>query len=331
MFMLAEGARVCAKVRPVIRIMRRPAALFTAAAALLVLAGCGSGPSQVTSAAIVGQRSVPLDGVQQEVHWLLDNVPQMREAQKQRKLDLYAREVVRGRVVHELAEMAAERENVRPEQGEVDRLVRGSGGSAEVARSAGVAPDRVRDLAYDQVVLQKLAEKYIGRLSVEITGTVITQSEPGNSAKEQATALGERIAQQPQRAQAVVRQGGHQLVSEKLDFAEALQNDPELATTAVFGAKEGTVVVIQPSRQQAGWLVGLVSERRTDGTAQPLQGQVNPEYLYFAGLRMLQPIAEDVGVRINPRYGVWDEAALSPAPNEDELTGRLLRSRTVQS
>ncbi|WP_083665810.1 hypothetical protein [Saccharomonospora sp. CUA-673] len=74
-----------------------------------------------------------------------------------------------------------------------------------------------------------------------------------------------------------------------------------------------------------------MSDRTVSGAAEPLPGQVNPEFLYFAGLRMLQPIAEDVGVRLNPRYGVWDEAALAPAPNEDELTGTLLRSRTVQS
>ncbi|MCP2253220.1 SurA N-terminal domain-containing protein [Prauserella aidingensis] len=322
---------MCAKLPPVIRIMRRPIALLTALLAGLVLAGCGSGPSQVYSAAIVGDRSVPLDDVQQEIDWLLDNVPQAQQAQRQGKVDMFAREVVRGRVIHQLAQIAAKREGVTADRGEIDELIRGSGGVDEVSRSAGVEPSRVRDLASDQVVLQELARKYIGRLSVSLVGTVITGDEPGNSAKEQATALGRRIADDPERARAIARDAGHQLVDEKLDFAEALQNDPELATSAVFGSREGTVVVVQPSRQQAGWLVGLVDERRTTGQADAAEPQVNPEYLYFAGLRMLQPVAEDVGVRINPRYGLWDEAALSPAPNEDELTGRLLRSRTVNS
>ncbi|WP_253856222.1 hypothetical protein [Prauserella alba] len=313
--------------------MRRPIALFTALLAGLVLAGCGAGPSQVHSAAIVGDRSVPLDDVQQEIDWLLDNVPQAQQAQRQGKVDMYAREVVRGRVVHELAQIAAEREGVRADPAEIDELIRGSGGADQVSRSAGVEPDRVRDLASDQVVLQELARKYLGSLSVDLLGTVVTGDEPGNSAKEKATALGRRIADDPDRARATVRQTGHQLVDEELDFAETLQNDPELATTAVFGSQQGTVVVVQPSRQRAGWLVGLVTERRTaeQADAEAAEPQVNPEYLYFAGLRMLQPIAEEVGVRINPRYGVWDEAALAPAPNEDELTGRLLRSRTVNS
>lgn len=315
-----------------IRIMRRPAALFTAVLAGLVLAGCGTGPSQVTSAAIVGSDSVPLDDVQGEIDWLLHNVPQAKQAQKQGTFDNTARQVVGGRVVHELTRIAAKREGIRADRGEVDRLVQGSGGRAEIARSAGVEPDRVRDLAYDQVVLQKLAEKYLGKLSVKLTGAVITEETPGNSPKEQATRLGERISRQPQQARQVLGQGGRQVVDERLDFAESLQRDPELATTAVFGAQEGTVVVVQPSRQQSGWLVGLVTDRRTDGSGQAPQGkQVSPEYLYYAGLRMLQPIAEDVGVKLNPRYGVWDEAALAPAPNEDELTGRLFRSRTVQS
>lgn len=311
--------------------MRRPIALLTALLAGFVLAGCGSGPSQADSAAIVGDRSVPLDDVQQEIDWLLDNVPQAQQAQKQRKVDLYAREVVRGRVIHELAQIAAKREGIRADRAEVDELIRGSGGADQVSRSAGVEPGRVRSLASDQVVLQELARKYIGSLSVDLLGTVITGDQPGSSAKEKATALGRRIADDPGSARATVRQAGHQLVDEELDFAETLQNDPELATTAVFGSPKGTVVVIRPSQQQAGWLVGLVTDRRTDKQAGATEPQVNPEYLYFAGLRMLQPIAEDVGVRINPRYGVWDEAALSPAPNEEELTGRLLRSRTVSS
>lgn len=322
---------MCAKLPPVIRIMRRPIALLTALLAGLVLAGCGSGPSQVHSAAIVGDRSVPLDEVQQEVDWLLDNVPQAQQAQRQGKVDMFAREIVRGRVIHELAQLAVKREGVKADRGEIDELIRGSGGVDEVSRSAGVEPSRVRDLASDQVVLQELARKYIGNLSVNLVGTVISGDEPGNSAKEQATALGRRIADDPDRARAIARDAGHQLVDEKLDFAETLQNDPELATSAVFGSQEGTVVVVQPSRQQAGWLVGLVDERRTTGQSDAVEPQVNPEYLYFAGLRMLQPLAEDVGVRINPRYGLWDEAALAPAPNEDELTGRLLRSRTVNS
>ncbi|MBB3050547.1 hypothetical protein FHS23_001542 [Prauserella isguenensis] len=311
--------------------MRRPIALLTALLAGLVLAGCGSGPSQVHSAAIVGDRSVPLDDVQHEIDWLLDNVPQAQQAQRQGKVDMFAREIVRGRVIHELAQIAAKREGVKAGRGEIDELIRGSGGVDEVSRSAGVEPSRVRDLASDQIVLQELARKYIGRLSVNLVGTVISGDEPGNSAKEQATALGRRIADDPERVRAIARDAGHQLVDEELDFAEALQNDPELATSAVFGSQEGTVVVVQPSRQQAGWLVGLVDERRTAGQADAAEPQVNPEYLYFAGLRMLQPVAEDVGVRLNPRYGLWDEAALSPAPNEDELTGRLLRSRTVNS
>lgn len=331
MFVVARDGGVCAKLPPVIRIMRRPIALLTVLLAGFVLAGCGSGPSQVNSAAIIGDRSVPLDDVQQEIDWLLDNVPQAQQAQRQRKVDMYAREVVRGRVIHELTQMAAKREGIRADRGEIDELIRGSGGAEQVSRSAGVEPSRVRDLASDQVVLQELARKYLGSLSVDLLGTVVSGDEPGSSAKEKATELGKRIADDPDRAQATLQQAGHQLVDEKLDFAETLQNDPELATSAVFGSQEGTVVVIQPSRQQAGWLVGLVTDRRTSGQDDSPASQVNPEYLYFAGLRMLQPLAEEAGVRLNPRYGVWDEAALSPAPNEDELTGRLLRSRTVNS
>lgn len=311
--------------------MRRAATLSVALVAGLVLAGCGSGPSQVTSAAIVGDRSVPLDDVQQEIRWLLDNVPQAEQAKQQRKLDLQAREVVRSRVAHELTAIAAEREGLRADPAQVTELVETSGGAEAIARSVGVEPGRVREIATDQILLQQLAQRYLDRLTVSLIGTTIVTESAGSTAKEQAMELGRRIAEQPDQVRRIVRQSGHEVLDADLPLADVIQTQPEVAASAIFGAAEGTVLVIQPSRQQTGWLVALVEDRRVAARGdRSAATRTSPEYLYFTGLRLLQPIAEEVGVRINPRYGVWDETALAPAANEDEVSGYQLRSRTVQ-
>ncbi|ASR39693.1 hypothetical protein BAY61_26935 [Prauserella marina] len=314
-----------------IRIIRRPAILATALIAGLVLSGCASGPSQVDSAAIIGDRSIPLAEVQQEVQWLLDNVPAAEQAKEQRKLDLQSREIVRGQIVHELVTIAAERNDLRADPAAVDELIQASGGADAVSKDAGIGPDRVRDVASDQVLLQQLATEYADRLSVQLVGTAIVSETPGSTAKDQALALGKQIAADPANAASLVTSAGHQVIDQRLSLAEALLTQPELAGSAVFGASEGTVLVIQPSQQQTGWLVALVADRTVAEEGQQSRAQgANPETLYWAGLRQLQPIADELGVRVNPRYGVWDAASLAPVANEDEVTGYQFPSRTVQ-
>jgi hypothetical protein len=41
------------------------------------------------------------------------------------------------------------------------------------------------------------------------------------------------------------------------------------------------------------------------------------------GERLLQPVAEQVGVRVNPRFGVWDPITLRVVP-EGEAGGAVL-------
>ncbi|WP_199432590.1 SurA N-terminal domain-containing protein [Qaidamihabitans albus] len=314
------------------RTIRRPAALLIALIASLVLAGCGSGPSQVTSAAIIGDHAISLDDVQQEIRWVLDNVPEAQQAHEQNNFEVQAREIVRSRIIHHLVTVAARREGLRADPARITELIESSGGAESVAASIGIEPERVRDVAADQILLQQLAQRYADRVSVQLVGTTIVTENAEATAKEQALDLGRKLAADPGAAEQVIRDGGHQLIDQELTLAETLQNQPELAISAVFGAQEGTVLVIQPSREQTGWLVGLVRDRQVGaGSGEQAAQQADPQVLYWAGIRQLQPIADELGVRLNPRYGVWDETEMAPAASEDEVTGYQLRSRTVQS
>lgn len=314
------------------RIIGRPRVLFTALATALVLAGCGAGPNQATSAAIVGDHSIGLADVQQEIQWLLDNVPQAQQALDQRKLDIESRKVVQGRVVHQLVTVAAERNGLRVDERQVAELINSSGGREAAAQAVQVEPERLDDVAGDQLLLQQLGQKYVDSLSIGLVGTTINSESPGSTAKDKARELGRKIAADPANATAIIQSGGHQVLDEQVTLAQAIQASPELAVSAVFGAAEGTVVAIQPSQQQTGWLVALVRERTV---ADPADGesaaqQSDPQMLYRVGVRMLQPLADELGVRINPRYGVWDDTAMTIAPSEGEVTGYQFRPRTVQ-
>lgn len=315
-----------------IRIIRRSRApLAVLAAAVLLLTGCGSGPNQAASAAIVGDRAISLDAVQGEIQWLLDNVPEAQQAQDQRKMETISRRVVQGRIVHELITVAAQREGLQVDRSQVEELINATGGVEEAARAIGAEPDRIRDVAADQVLLQQLGQNYLDRLSVDMVGTLITEEGPDATAKEQALELGRRIAADPAKAQAILGGNGQQVIDQQIGLAQAAGTNPELAVSALFGSSPGTVLVVQPSQQQAGWLVALVQDRTvTESAGQATGQQVDPQLLYGIGLRQLQPVAEDLGVRANPRYGVWDQAGVSLAASTEELTGHLLPARTVQ-
>ncbi|MGH3518916.1 MAG: SurA N-terminal domain-containing protein [Haloechinothrix sp.] len=315
------------------RIIRRFAPAITAVTTVLLLAGCASGPSKVSSAAIVGQQSVPLAEVQQEIQWLLANVPQARELADQRKFDNFSRKVVGERVIHELLVIAADREGLKVDQAEVTRLIESSGGAEEAAKLVGVEPNRLRDLAADQLLLQQLGEKYVGSLSVDLVGAVVTDESPGSTAKDKALALGRQIADDPARAKEIAAGEGRQAIEQRLAMSEVLGSESAgLATSALFGVEPGTVVVIQPSREQgSAWLVALVRDRTVDD--QPDEspaGQADPQTLYNIGLRMLAPIADEIGVQVSPRYGVWDQAGMIVAANEDDLSGHVIPPRTVR-
>lgn len=302
-----------------------------ALAASFALTACGSGPSTANAAAVIGDDVIALDDVQDEIQWLLDNAPQAQQAQEQRRVDQVSSEILRSRVVHELLTVAERRERLTVDETEVDSLIDASGGVTEAAKNIAVEPSRVREVARDQLMLEELGARYQDRLSVHFVGAMITESSVEATDSETARELGRSIAADPQRAREIVRDGGHQLVDQRISLSDALTQDPELAISAVFGAEEGTVVVIQPSQQQPGWLVALVEQRSLrSGGGEKAEGEpVDPRLLYWVGLRQLQPIADELGVRLNPRYGVWDEAGMAPAPSEEEVTGYQWESRTV--
>ena len=102
--------------------------------------------------------------------------------------------------------------------------------------------------------------------------------------------------------------------------------DPGAASTVLFGVDAGTTVLFRPSPQQSSWIVARVTDRRTDAPPpadDAAAGQLGESDLVAIGERLLQPLAQQVGVRVNPRYGVWDPIQMRVVA-EDEVAGVIL-------
>lgn len=296
------------------------------AATGVLLTACGSGPSQVSSAAIVGDSSVPLAMVQQRLATVLRKEPDAKKIQQQHQLDSVSRSIVTLSVRHDLIVKAAQQEGLSVNEAQITQLINQAGGAEQA--SAGTVYDATtfRERARDQLLLVALARKYVDKLAVTFD---YTQA----STREAAFAKANQIAAHPDKAQDIIKSDTAAGVAAGLNERLAATDNLQFATTALFGALPGTVVTFpldQNGAQGTGqWVVALIRQRSTDAPATGSSPKVNvdqldPRLLEAVGIRLLAPIAYQVGVRVNPRYGIWDLAGMSVAPTATETTGLVL-------
>jgi hypothetical protein len=289
------------------------------AAVLGVVGSACSGPIQAGSAAIVGDTAIPLRDVQSRLDYALsrhDLVAQI-EQQGQGPADL-SRELVTRSVLHTLLDKAAVREGINPSPSAV-----ADGVAVDQRRLAGqdsfedpaAVPERVRD----QLIAAELGRRYVGGLSVTIDATTaVSRADAADKAR--------RIASGPDGARAVFAEAGQDA---QLGLTFRAASDPETATSVLFGMTAGKVVYFQPSVTQAGWVVVRVADRRTNSVPAPGDppdtpvSQIATDTLQMIGFRLLQPLAEELGIRVNPRYGVWDGVRLR-AVGEADVSGEVL-------
>jgi len=95
------------------------------------------------------------------------------------------------------------------------------------------------------------------------------------------------------------------------------------AASPAFGVAPGNVVAFQLADNQP-WLITVI-RNRTEGVEPsgqaPRPDQIDPAVLEAVGLRQLARVAQDRGVRISPRYGMWDQVNLKAVPTKDEMGG----------
>lgn len=306
--------RTTRRVRP--RRVRALAAGSVAVAALL--AGCGSGPTQAGAAAIVGDTRIPVDAVQQQVQDVLAREGEEVRAQvaADATFDDITRQVVTLRIRHELTQQAAQREGIEIDEQRVTELVESQGGAEEA--SAGTVFDAAgfRERARDQLVAVELGRRTLPGLAVVVDYTTTTSRDEARAKARELAAVGAEGARELVQADADA--GVEAAVGERIVAAET----PSFASAPVFGVDPGTVVAFTPDQTGGSWLVMVVRERIEDGDAAAGE-EIDEATAEAAGIRQLAPVADEVGVRVSPRYGVWDPLTLQAAPNEDETGGFL--------
>lgn len=345
------------------RIMGRPRALVAVVAGALLLAGCGSGPSQAGAAAIIGDRSISVDQVQDLIDKAVREQPYAQKLASEHKLDVLGRAFVGQLVLHELLAQAAEKRGITPNYGQVDAQLANDplngpvpADSANETQAVSQVVTRTRDHREeltDTYLAQAVADKVLPDLSVTFDFTTIgampdsaTGSRlQGADAKKAALDLARQFAANPaavtQRVgadvqyEASLRQQAKQAGSDVdsipplsgLGDAVPAAQAGALASTPIFGAPAGTVTACPyPDSQLGGaWIVAVVRQRTDD---KPVATERTPELdaatKTAVGMRQLQPLFDQLGVRVNKRYGVWDAVGLSVVANQDAAQGILL-------
>jgi hypothetical protein len=285
------------------------------------VSGCGTGPSQVGSAVIVGSTAVPLEQVQGR----LDAALAREEAVAQlagsgvTPPDI-ARDVVTGAVLHDLLARTAADQGIAVSDADVDAAIDRSGGAdAALAQSLYDLPT-LRERVRDRLIAVRSAQRAVPGLAV--TADLVAAQDRAEAASDARL-----LAAGGPEADALFTANPE---NSRRGITYQAVTSPEAAATVLFGLPVGGTAFFQPTPGQDGpWLVARVTDRRTDAAADPsAAGSLSESELSAIGERLLQPLAEQVGVRVNPRYGVWDPVSLRVvAP--DVAGGEILTAPAV--
>ncbi|MEV6830309.1 SurA N-terminal domain-containing protein [Amycolatopsis sp. NPDC051102] len=342
------------------RIIGRPRALVGVVAGALLLAGCGSGPSQVGAAAVIGDHSISIDRVQELINKAVREQPYAQKLANEHKLDLVGRAVVSQLVLHELVTKAAEKQGITPNYAQIDAQlakdplngpVPADASNETQAVSQVVARTRDhREELTDTFLAQALADKTVPNASVTFDYTSVGlvpdaatgAATQGADAKKAAFDLARQFAADPAASGkrigadvqylAALRQRATQTgespesvppfagVGEALPAAQA----GALAAGPLFGSPVGSAVVFPFPGNQGAWFVGVIRQRTDKPVATEQAPDLDATTKTAAGMRQAQPLFDELGVRVNKRYGVWDVVAMTVVPNEDAAQGIVL-------
>jgi SurA N-terminal domain len=295
------------------------------AAVGLLVGGCGFGSSQLGSsqlgaAAFVDGTEIPL----QQVHGQLVTVlakegPQVRaQLEAGHQLGDVSRKIVTLRIRHQLLEVAARRAGLVVDQAQVNRLIKEVGGAEAASKGTIFDANGYRQQAKDKLLMAALGRAVLHHSAVTVDYTTADTRTDAKQRVEELSQAGSKRARQSIGAD--VRAGKDAELGKRIVAAD----DPIFAITPAFGVSAGTVVAFQLEDTKP-WVI-MVVKNRTDRGAQPSEhapqiDQIDPVVLEAIGLRQLARVGEELGVRLSPRYGVWDPVSLQVVSDENETSG----------
>lgn len=300
--------------------MRSVAAPVAAVLSAVLLAGCGSGPSQAGAAAIVGNSEISIKYVQDWWDRVASNGQLKEQLRANDQFDELGRVIVNEAVRHELLQQVARREGLRVDEAEVSGLIATLGGeqAAVDATQSIYDHDTIRDRARDQLFAVALGRKYF-ETTVRFDFTVATS-------REQALTKVRELAADPDRARSIIEADTRAGRPAGLDLQQSIgDNVDAVLRSPLFSVPAGNVLAYpNPDENGRGQWIIVVLRERSSGTPSRLPGaatvdKVNESRLEGIGLRVLGTFSREIGVRLNPRYGVWSHEYVVIRPSEGEI------------
>lgn len=336
---------------------RSPRRIATATVAVslaaLALTGCGKDPVRSGAAATVGQTRISTA----DLAGLVSRGLKDPQAQQQLGADKpkYQRDTLARLIRHQVLVKAAAMEGVTAGPGAIDAKIASfeqqAGGSQQLLQQAaqgGIAKQDLRGFISDLVLSDAIGDKLVA--SIEVPAAQIEALYQQNAAqydqvhaahilvaaKAQADAILAQVKADPSQFAALAAKSSTDTSNKDkggdLGFAGRGAFVKEFEA-AVFGAKPGDFLEV---KTQFGYHVVHVIERRTttleQATPELRRGALQQQRDQRVG-QLLSKVAHDMHIKVNPRFGRWDETQLqvlpasskdavsSPAPSPGEDTG----------
>ncbi|RJQ71639.1 hypothetical protein D5S17_27995 [Pseudonocardiaceae bacterium YIM PH 21723] len=304
--------------------MRTLCVTIAAFTLLGVVTGCGSGPSRANAAAVIGDTTIPVSDIQQRLDAVLKKEPGADKLSQQRRLDDVSRQLVTLAVRHELIQQAAKRENLSVDEKQINDLIDQVGGAEKASKGTVYTPERFHERTSDQLLTVALGTKYLSRLSVTFDFTFAAQ-------RDEALAKAKEMASGPDGVKRVIERDKARNLEAQFGVTHTAKDNPKLATLAMFGAPQGSVVAFQLGQDgeaaETGFMIAHIVKREVA----PATGQQAPSdqqdsrAMESFGLRMLAFQATESTLELSPRYGEWDEIELSALGANNPSSGVLYR------
>jgi hypothetical protein len=225
-----------------------------------------------------------------------------------------ARDVVTSTVLHDLLARTAAAEGIVVTETDVDAVLEQGGGvDAALSQSLYDLP-ALRERIRDRIIAIRHAQRLVPGLTV--TADLIAAD-----SRDDAVQKARVLAAGGPAADALFAQNPE---TSRRGISYQAATSPEAASTVLFGLPAGRTAYFQPSPEQGGFIVLRVTDRRDDPNGdRAAAAALGESDLAAIGQRLVQPVAEEVGVRVNPRYGVWDMVSMRVVA-ADRTSGAIL-------
>lgn len=311
--------------------LRRIVPALLAGLTLLTACSTATGPQVGPGvAAVVGNQVIPSELIDQRLRTAAPQIGEAlaQQAQEQGRASTgidattladQSRELLTAAILHAVIEEAGRREGVVADPAQVEQRLQAAGGE-QAAGASGYDVATLRERFADQLVVAEIGRRQFDRLQA----TVDVGTFPDKAAAQRAAA---QLAADPGTGPLAALPDDARLLATTLRPGSVQPGEQvRTASSLLFGLPGRTVSISAPQPQATPgapapdpatepWTVVRVRDRSL--TAPPPGGNTVPAALVDArtltqfGLRAVQPLATELAVQVNPRYGTWDPTQVS--------------------